>query len=272
MNTNLEISTETGAITATSLYVASQVLGPTLEEVGQDFKKLYIVGRDAILKNALKKISNPEDKGIANLRVTRDIFWNGSFSSEAICAEYFGGILASSRSHDGNDDNGIYYTDVIKSLSSEQLHLHYIVYNSLNKLLVSSKKEINVGLSSDIQGLTVYLNLQELTTTLGFKYIDTAPNILWKQGLIHEYQLQNHILENGSFVPYLMIRPTTFGVTLYAISHNLFTNWREFGVREFGDFEDIQLPQHYSENIESLSQKIGKPVEKSIGGNSAVWG
>ena len=55
--------------------------------------KLDIVGRD--------------DGKQANLGVSRDVLWNGAFSTESICAEYFGGILASSRSEDGKDDSAI---------------------------------------------------------------------------------------------------------------------------------------------------------------------
>jgi hypothetical protein len=68
--------------------------------------------------------------------VARDVLWNGALTNDEVCAEYFGGILASSRSEDGSDDGVIYYVDVIKSLSSKQLKLHYVIYNSFNKLWV----------------------------------------------------------------------------------------------------------------------------------------
>lgn len=77
-------------------WALKKAFGPVLGELGEDMKKLYATGRDRIIAFGYNKISNVDDGKSANLRVTRDVFWNGSFTDEAICAEYFGGILASS--------------------------------------------------------------------------------------------------------------------------------------------------------------------------------
>jgi hypothetical protein len=201
-------------------------------------------------------VGNIEDGKQTNLRVTRDVFWNGSFTDEAICAEYFGGILASSRSTDGKDDNGIHYTDAIKSLSSKQLQLHYVIYNSLNKLLVSKGDDVNVALSSDINKEEVWFSSIELVESLQLK-IDTDLNILYKQGLLLEYKTNTHKLEDGKLLPYAMIKPTTFGVLLYSIAHNKFDTWKQFPMQDFGDFEDIKLPVIYADSIESLLARTG---------------
>ncbi len=123
----------------TALAIANKLLGKTAETISDDIANLYKVGRDKIFATAVRKTANMNDGKIANLRVARDVFFNGSFTDEAICAEYFGGILASSRSVDGKDDIGVFYTDIIKSLSSSQLKLHYIIYHSLNKLWLEMK-------------------------------------------------------------------------------------------------------------------------------------
>src|SRR5215213_6779942 len=72
-----------------------KVFGPVLGLVGEDLQRVYAAGRDAILANAYKKVEDPGDGKQANLRVTRDVLWNGSFADSEICAEYFGGIMAS---------------------------------------------------------------------------------------------------------------------------------------------------------------------------------
>lgn len=91
--------------TAAAVYPASvaakKVLGPTLDIIGSDLAGLYEIGRDKILEAAFNKIDNPDDGKFANLRVSRDVFMNGSFSYADISVEYFSGILASSRSEDG---------------------------------------------------------------------------------------------------------------------------------------------------------------------------
>ena len=125
----MEPITTTGAI----LIVANKLLGKTADKIAIDIAGLYDKGKDMIFEATNRKVSNINDGKQANLRVARDVFFNGSFSDEAICAEYFGGILAASRSDDGRDDQGIYYVDLIKGLSSKQLNLHYVLYRSLNK-------------------------------------------------------------------------------------------------------------------------------------------
>lgn len=242
--------------TGTALIVGKKLLGKTMYVVSEDISKLYEAGRDKIIEKASKKVGDIEDGKQTNLRVTRDVFWNGSFTDEAICAEYFGGILASSRSTDGKDDNGVHYTDAIKSLSSKQLQLHYTIYNCLNKLLASKGDDVNVGLSSDINQKEVWFSSIELAESLQLK-IDTDLNILYKQGLLLEYKTNTHKLDDGKILPYAIIKPTTFGVLLYSIAHNKFDTWKQFPMQDFGDFEDIKLPTIYADSIESLLTKAG---------------
>ena len=91
----------TTALTASGLIAAKAILGPTFNEIGEDLRKLYAVGRDRIIDAAYRKLSDPNDGKKANLRVVRDTLWSGAFSDDEICAEYFGGVLAGSRSEDG---------------------------------------------------------------------------------------------------------------------------------------------------------------------------
>jgi len=120
------------ATTGVTILIGKKLLGKTFDIISEDIATLYTKGRDTIIKKSTEKIPNINDGKSSNLRVTRDVFWNGSFTEEAVCAEYFGGILASSRSKGGKDDTGVYYVNLIKSLSSNQLKLHYLIYLSFN--------------------------------------------------------------------------------------------------------------------------------------------
>ena len=236
-----------------------KLLGPTLNEIGNDIKKFYIKGRDAIVRVATRKTDDEDSGKRTNLRVTRDVFWNGSFTDEAICAEYFGGILASSRSEDGRDDSGIQYVNIIKSLSSSQLRLHYTTYNSLNKLFIETHDNVNVGQGKELQDRSIYfltfdhINELNFNEHVDFKLIDL--NALFNHGLIHEYKTDVHVLSEGQkAIPYYMIRPTTLGVLLYAIAHNRLDEWQQFPKKEFGDFQDIVLPKVYAPSLDDLSK------------------
>lgn len=239
-------------------WALKKVLGPTLDTLGEDINKVYQIGRDKIIKAAQNKVKNIEDGASANLRVSRDVFWNGAFTDESICAEYFGGVLASSRSKDGKDDTGVYYVDLIKSLSSAQLKLHYTIYRSLNKLFISdpSKNQLNVGQSTELYGTQLYFASIELDKA-NLK-IDTDLEALYRKGLLHEYKTNHHQLdEPGKILPYTMIVPTTLGIQLFAIANNLLSSWREFQEKDFGDFKDIPLPTFFAFGIDDLLTKAG---------------
>jgi hypothetical protein len=243
-------------------WALERAFGPVLSELGEDLKRVYASGRDRILAAGYNKIEDPNDGKRANLRVARDVLWNGAFSESEICAEYFGGIMASSRSEDGKDDSAIQFVDVTKSLSSKQLRLHYVIYNSLNKLLVSSGTRINVGMGTELGERKVWFASLELTSTLGLT-IETDLNILHRHGLISYYTMDTHVIGQKS-LPFAWVSPNTFGVLLYACAHNSYDEWRDFDRSDFGEFEGIALPQYYCESLEALLEKVGlAPVEET---------
>jgi hypothetical protein len=242
----------------TIAYVGKQLLGKTFDVISSDIAGLYTSGRNKIIQKATEKIKNKDDGKSANLRVARDVFWNGSFTDEAICAEYFGGILASSRSDDGRDDSGIYYVDLMKSLSSKQLTLHYIFYFLLNKILVSKpeKNEMSIGDESKLQTEKLFLSINELKTILNSD-LGRDLHALHAKGLIGYLKTDNLTLKNKRLVPYLEITPKSIGVQLYAVAHNKMEDWAKFNTLDFGKFDDINVPNFYGNNIEELLKKAG---------------
>lgn len=261
----MEPITTTTAIVGASAWFGNKLLGPTMEIIGDDLKQLYKDGRDKIVANAIKKIKNVELKGRTNLRVTRDVFLNGSFTDESICAEYFGGILAASRSEDGKDDSGVFYVDIIKSMSSSQLKMHYIIYRTLNKELIANeeKKTLNPAQESELSREKLFFPL--LGTIEQFKNEDIGAILhgLHAKNLIGDFQTENHEIESEKTMPYLTVSPKSLGIQLFAIANNMFCDWRNFSKVDFGDFDDVILPRYYAQSLDSLLQKTGlkKTVE-----------
>ncbi len=240
-------------------WALKQAFGPVLGEIGEDLKKLYAVGRDKLIIAGYHKITDKNDGKSANLRVARDVFWNGSFTDEAICAEYFGGILASSRSLDGKDDTGVYYVDVIKSLSSNQLKLHYLIYLSLNKNFVAdpSKSQLNPGQETELQSEIMFLSINELLAICGETDLGRDLHAIHAKGLIGNFQIEGHKLKDDRQVPYLRVSPTSLGVQLYAVAHNKLDQWRNFATLDFGDFESLSTPKFRGKSIEDLLMIAG---------------
>jgi hypothetical protein len=261
----MEPITTTTAIVGAGAWFGNKLLGPTIEIIGNDLKQLYENGKDKIVANAIKKTKDVELKGQTNLRVTRDVFWNGSFTDESICAEYFGGILAASRSVDGKDDSGVFYVDIIKSMSSSQLKMHYIIYRTLNKELIANeeKKALNPGQETDLGREELFFPL--LGTIEQFKNEDLGAILhgLNAKNLIGNFQTGNHELEVGKTMPYLKVSPKSLGIQLFAIANNMFNDWRNFPKVDFGDFDDVILPGYYAQSLDKLLEKAGlkKTVE-----------
>jgi len=239
-------------------WAVKKLLGPALDEVGSDLQKLYSIGRDKILAVALRK-SNVDDGKKANLRVTRDVFWNGSFTDEAICAEYFGGILAASRSEDGKDDSGVFYVDIIKSLSSGQLKMHYLIYRTLNKELAANedKKSINPGQETELVREKLFIPIMGIIEQFNNEDLGSILHGLNSKGLIGDFQTENHKLEDDKTVPYLRVQPKTLGVQLFAIANNRFVDWRKFPMEDFGDFEGVILPTIYAPALDEMLKRAG---------------
>lgn len=239
-------------------WAVKKLLGPALNEIGKDLKALYKIGRDKIIVAATRKV-NLEDGQRANLRVARDVFFNGSFTDEAICAEYFGGILAASRSEDGKNDSGVFYVDIIKSMSSGQLKMHYIIYRTLNKELVANeqKKTLNPGMESELHREKLFFPLIKIIEQFRNEDMGSILHGLHAKNLIGSFQTQNYKLENNKEMSYFEVQPTPLGIQLFAIANNMFSDWLKFSVVDFGDFDEVVLPKYYAQSLDSLLEKVG---------------
>lgn len=138
-------------ISAPGEWVLQKLFGPSMDTLGTDLQHVYEAAKNKILNAALKKTPNIDDGKTANVRVAHGVLSGGAFSDSEICAEYFGGILAASRTDEGQNDDAIQFVEVTKALSSRQLHLHYVIYNRLNKLFISKRTQVNVGEGTELQ-------------------------------------------------------------------------------------------------------------------------
>ena len=237
-------------------WAIKKVLGPTFESLGNDIKAGYEKTKKKIFTSAEKKLRPSQKDGRANLRIAWNILSQASFSESDIGAEYFGGILAASNTEDGQDDSGIYFLEIAKSISSKQILLHYILYTSLNKLLVAKGEKLNVAMASELASKTVYFKTAELNN-LGIN-IDTDFFALSSKNLIAETWTANfkEISDKESGNKYLMhcvnFKPTPLGIQMLAIAHNRLDEYRSFNKVEFPTIPEILLPNQYSFSINDL--------------------
>lgn len=177
-----------------------KLLGPTFEYYGiglkntiESFNQKAKDNLNKILqKSIIKKGKRLDENGIINPRILKEIVLDGSFCDTEIIQEYYSGILASSRTEKGNDD-GIYYINIIKGLSSRQLKLHYAIYS---KFVIENKNiDCNLHVSSEASKIKVNFSMKELAEYLDLKTVNEINNFtsndlpaLYNAGLIGPYK------------------------------------------------------------------------------------
>lgn len=102
----MTIDPGTAAIVASSLLLAKEplnkLLGPTLDYFGKELgsfakKRTENIGR--IFQKAIKKLGSKIDEpGQIHPKLLKSLILDGSFCDDELTAEYYGGVLASSRS------------------------------------------------------------------------------------------------------------------------------------------------------------------------------
>ena len=107
----------TGLALFGSAELATKLLGPTVEYLGEGLKAwtaLRIANtRQIFLKATQKAAPQLESPGAVPPKVLSSVLNHGSFSDDELGAEYFAGVLASSRSNTPRDDRGVGYAALI---------------------------------------------------------------------------------------------------------------------------------------------------------------
>jgi hypothetical protein len=125
-----------------------KLLGPTAEYLGEglrDLAKKRVENIGRIFKNAETKLGTKKlsQAGQVPPKVLRAVLDEGSFSDDELSVEYFGGILASSRTEDGRDDRGARMARQLESLSTYQLRTHYLFYSTVRHVFAKHGLSMN---------------------------------------------------------------------------------------------------------------------------------
>ena len=114
-----------------------RVIGPSLDVLGSYWAERmtdYVNdNRRRIAERAIAKSAG--ESGFVHPRVAFDVLERGSYVGGPLAAEYFGGLLAASRTPDGDDDAGVALTGILASMSQLQIRAHFIIYREWAALL-----------------------------------------------------------------------------------------------------------------------------------------
>ena len=149
-----------------------RILGPTADYLGVELKNFVQkrkeqVGR--IFLNAEKKLGKKlNNPGQVPPKVLRTILNEGSFSDNDIAVEYFGGVLASSRTEVGRDDRGARMAKMIDNMSAYQLRTHYLIYSTISELF--SARGNSFGLTKNRKRMQFFVPFQDYISVMGFSH------------------------------------------------------------------------------------------------------
>lgn len=155
-----------------------KMLGPTADYVGGEVKNFVQkcnVNLDNIFIRAQKKLGNRiNDEGQVSPRVLKHVIDEGRFCEDSIVADYYGGVLASSKSEIDRDDRGVSILATIESLSVYQIRLHYIFYS----LVYSMYKGKGKKLGMDRMQMGIYIPVSVYIEAMSFSQSENPGEIL----------------------------------------------------------------------------------------------
>lgn len=214
-----------------SAKLIEKLLGPTCEYLGQNIQQLTKKMHDNIAKifiNAESKLGDRiNQEGKVPPKVLKSIIENGSWCEEELQCEYFGGVLASSRSSISRDDRGAYLSNLVSEMSSYQVRMHYLIYSEIHKLFFG--KDINVCEQAIRSKLEVFIPLDTYLEAFDFseeelkRLFELTPHIMFglaNAGLIEnnfqygpQESLKKKYPDANSYG--IIVQPSQRGVELY---------------------------------------------------------
>lgn len=155
-----------------------KMLGPTSEYIGNQIKEWTekkVKNTSKIFQNAEKKLGDKiNEEGKVPPKVLKGILEDGAWCEEELQVEYFGGVLASSRSGISRDDRGAYFTSLISRLTTYQLRTHFLFYQSLKTSFNGAPK--NIASNEERKIMEMFIPMTTYIAAMDFVQ-DEVPNL-----------------------------------------------------------------------------------------------
>ena len=222
-----------------------------------------------IFESAERKLGDKIDtEGSVPPRVLKGILDDGSFCEDRLGAEYFGGVLASSRSTVSRDDRGASIVALLSRLTTYQIRTHYVLYSLTRNLFMGHAFETLTDES--LRKLSTFVPLTDYLAAMDFSPGEDF-NIVMTHSLfgLHKESLIGTSFNFGS-VDYikshydkassagLIYQPSVLGIELFLWAHGKGEmNTLRFldSLIEFAPVDDI--------NLSANAQRIHEPPTES---------
>jgi hypothetical protein len=218
---------------AGSAKLVEKILGPTAEYLGgglRDWTERSVQNLGRIFQKAEEKLGNRiEAPGAVPPKVLKSVLDEGAFSDDELAQEYFGGVLASSRTEVGRDDRGAAFAALAGRLSAYQLRSHFFFYTLLRSVFQGC--DINLGVPSGRSQCKLFMPFASYVVALEFSPSENASLIvshvmfgLARENLIEdqfEFGPVEHIKKSlqDAADGGLMFSPSALGIELFLWAH-----------------------------------------------------
>jgi len=206
----------TGLALLGSAQLIEKLLGPTAEYLGEGIRDLAqkrIINIKRIFEKATGKLGNDLDKnGLVPPRVLWEVLGEGSFCEDEIEAEYFAGVLASSRTLEERENRGASYVKMVTRLSNYEIRTHYIFYTAIRKLYKGKYNTFTPELRYRMRTLIptgAFLQVMDFGKYQTARDTGVISQSIW--GLARENLIQDFSYDDKNII----FSPTIMGVQLY---------------------------------------------------------
>jgi len=239
----------TGLSIVGSARLLERLLGPTADYIGEGIKgwtEKRVANVDRILRYATKLSDRIDQRGAVPPKVLGGVLKEGSFCDDELCAQYFGGVLASSKSEISRDDRGASYVALLGRLSTYQIRAHYCFYHLFKRESNGvGVEDLTLGTKKGRESLEIAIPLLDYFSFMGFdveeEQLELLPHIM--SGLLKELLIADRF-ETGAGVllgeryvesyfnedeaeefmdaiirPELAVQPTSAGIELFLWAH-----------------------------------------------------
>lgn len=214
--------------------VYRRLLGPWLDDRGEAIK-LALQAKANVRKVADRATLKTATSSAGSVppRVAAEVFDRAQWADDEMVADYLSGVLASARTPGGNDDRGVSWAALVGRLSSDQLRLHYVLYDALRRKVVGDQTDSfskwTRTQAIDYEGLFAGLGWELTGTTDVLRLLDAAYGLA-RENLITDvshgdaqYLSESIFRTKGrafsSPLAYLVFDATADGISLFLHAH-----------------------------------------------------
>lgn len=211
-----------------SAKIVEKVLGPTADYLGKslcEFAQRRVHNIAHIIKIAAAKLGDRLDShGQVPPKVLRILLDDGGFCDDPLIAEYFGGILASSRGEVSRDDRGAYFLSLIQRLTSYQLRAHYLFYSLMRRLYIGER--VRTAIHQALREQSLLVEVDDFYHAMEFGQKEHARSLivhissgLSKETLIGDLEAERERDISMLTRSNILIIPTLPGIELFLWGH-----------------------------------------------------